>query len=112
MRLPRVTKRRIFVATLVALSVAWFGWRASNPGRPFNAVAWCDPDQVRRGVRLGMADRLVAQDTLRGKARSEVIKRLGKPSDEGYFREWDLVYWLGPERSYISIDSEWLVDLA
>jgi hypothetical protein len=34
---------------------------------------------------------------------------LGEPSDEGYFREWDFVYWLGPERSYMGIDSEWLV---
>jgi hypothetical protein len=33
----------------------------------------------------------------------------GKPSEEGYFREWDLVYWLGPERGYMSIDSEWMV---
>jgi hypothetical protein len=40
--------------------------------------------------------------------RQHVIEPLGKPSDEGYFREFDLVYWLGPERGLISIDSEWL----
>jgi hypothetical protein len=56
-----------------------------------------------------MADRLVAQDTLWGMTRSDVVKQLGEPSDEGYFRQRDLVYWLGPERGFMSIDSEWLV---
>ena len=56
-----------------------------------------------------MADRLVAWRTLLGKTRQQALDLLGKPSDEGYFRDWDLVYWLGPERGFISIDSEWLV---
>jgi hypothetical protein len=56
-----------------------------------------------------MADWLVGSGTLRGKTRQDVITLLGEPSDEGYFRKWDLVYWLGPERGYFSIDSEWLV---
>jgi hypothetical protein len=97
------------VAILVALSLGWFVWRLRNPGRAFDPVAWHDAVQVRQGARLEMADRLVSQGTLRGKTRSEVVKLLGVPSDEGYFRQWDLVYWLGPERDYFSIDSEWLV---
>ena len=32
-----------------------------------------------------------------------------EPDKTEYFKEWDLVYWLGPERGFISIDSEWLV---
>jgi hypothetical protein len=56
-----------------------------------------------------MADRLVSCGTLRGKTRQQVIELLGDPSDEGYFRQFDLVYWLGPERGFMSIDSEWLV---
>ena len=34
---------------------------------------------------------------------------LGEPPHTGYFKDWDLVYWLGRERGFISIDSEWLV---
>lgn len=33
----------------------------------------------------------------------------GSRPGSGYYREWDLVYWLGPERGFYSIDSEWLV---
>ncbi len=56
-----------------------------------------------------MADRLVAQRTLRGKTRVEVVALLGEPPPTEYFRNWDLVYWLGPERALFSIDCEWLV---
>jgi hypothetical protein len=31
------------------------------------------------------------------------------PPPSEYFREYDYVYWLGPERGFVSIDSEWLV---
>ena len=34
---------------------------------------------------------------------------LGEPPDTGYFKQYDLVYWLGDERGFFSIDSEWLV---
>jgi hypothetical protein len=56
-----------------------------------------------------MADRLIARDTLRGTSRLEVVEMLGEPPATGYFRNWDLVYWLGPERGFLGIDSEWLV---
>ena len=59
--------------------------------------------------RLKMADELISSHRLYGKSKEEVIELLGKASDEGYFLSYDLVYWLGPERSWISIDSEWLV---
>lgn len=45
---------------------------------------------------------------LLGKPRAEVLALFGPPDPFGYFRDWDLVYWLGPERGYIGIDSEWL----
>jgi hypothetical protein len=92
-----------------ALLLGWVVWSIRPLGRPFDRRAWQDPVRVRQGVRLEMADRLVGSGTLRGKSRRQVIELLGEPSDEGYFRKWDLVYWLGPERSYMSIDSEWLV---
>jgi hypothetical protein len=55
-----------------------------------------------------MADRLVASEVLLGKTRAELVAMLGKPTETGYFGEADMVYWLGPERGFFSIDSEWL----
>jgi hypothetical protein len=75
----------------------------------FDWDAWRDESQVKQGVRLAMADQLIAHGTLLGKTRAEVVRLLGEPPPTGYFANWDLVYWLGPERGYISIDSEWLV---
>jgi hypothetical protein len=91
---------------LVAWLMVWWVW---FPGRAFDPVAWRDESQVQRGVRLGMADRLIARRTLLGKTRAEVVELLGEPPPTEYFADWDMVYWLGPERGFISIDSEWLV---
>ncbi len=41
-----------------------------------------------------MADWLLAKRTLAGKTRAEVVALLGEPPPTGYFREWDMVYWL------------------
>jgi hypothetical protein len=48
---------------------------------------------------------------IHNKPKSEIIILLGSGSDSEYFKssERDLLYILGPERSYISIDSEWLL---
>jgi hypothetical protein len=46
---------------------------------------------------------------LDGKRKEEVLALLGEGSDASYWREWDLRYWLGPQRGLIRIDSEWLV---
>jgi hypothetical protein len=109
MRIPRLTtKRWVTVIAFTAFLLGWIVWRIQVPGRPFDPVAWQDSVRVHQGVRLEMANRLVGCGKLEGMTRQHVIELLGKPSDEGYFREFDLVYWLGPERGLISIDSEWL----
>ena len=104
-------RRWVLIPFLMLLMtvVAWLVWWYWTPGRAFDPVAWHDEAQVEQGVRLGMADRLVARGTLMGKTRAEVIDLLGEPSGSGYFAHADLKYWLGRERSYFSIDSEWLV---
>lgn len=56
-----------------------------------------------------MVDDLLATGRLPGRPRAVVAALLGEPRPTSYFREYDLVYWLGPERGVISIDSEWLV---
>jgi hypothetical protein len=104
-------RKRWFVGALGLLAVvaALMVWRTWLPGRAFDPVSWRDESQVQRGVRLGMADWLIARRTLLGKTRAEVVELLGEPPPTGYFGDWDMVYWLGPERGLISIDSEWLV---
>jgi hypothetical protein len=96
----------LFAATAAAVGVVKC---AVLPGRAFDAALWSDERQIQDGVRLGMADRLLADGTLIGRTRAEVVAMLGEPPPTPYFNDWDLVYRLGMERGYISIDSEWLV---
>ena len=56
-----------------------------------------------------MVEWLVRSGRLDGLTRPQLLALLGPPSGAGYFTDWDLVYWLGPERGWFGIDSEWLV---
>jgi hypothetical protein len=107
------------LAVLLAAGVALTVWSIEQPRRErcrgrerFDALAW-HAGSVRavdpRGVRGCMVDDLLARHDLRGWPRARVTDLLGAPDSTGYFRQYDLVYWLGPERGAISIDSEWLV---
>jgi hypothetical protein len=91
------------------LSLWWITFPAHAPAQSFDSHTWRDESKVKPGVRQGMADQLIADGILLGKTRAEVVELLGEPPPTTYFADWDLVYWLGPERGYISIDSEWLV---
>ena len=56
-----------------------------------------------------MVDDLMRTRPLVGMSRAQLEELLGVPPPSEYFREYDYVYWLGPERGFVSIDSEWLV---
>jgi outer membrane protein assembly factor BamE (lipoprotein component of BamABCDE complex) len=58
--------------------------------------------------RLYMVDDLMSRFQLEGKTQQEITDLIGKPQPTSYFHEYEYVYWLGPERGFISIDSEWL----
>jgi hypothetical protein len=76
----------------------------------FDSAAWkAENGDAAQGVRVHMVDDLLARHKLVGMSRAQVEELLGVPPDTPYFREYDYVYWLGPERGFISIDSEWLV---
>jgi len=77
----------------------------------FNPVVWQDTLQVYSELkpRGCMVDDLLARYKFVGITRAAVVRLLGEPQPTAYFREFDLVYWLGPERGMLSIDSEWLV---
>ena len=77
---------------------------------PFDRAVWnAEAEDVEDFRRHRMADSLVQERRLLGKSRAEIISMLGEPTATSHFREYDLVYVLGNERGWMSIDSEWLL---
>ena len=82
--------------------------------RPFEKEVWMNGTNESQMLfpRQGMADHLIAEETLRGMGKKEVLEMLGKPAFDNI--RWSdnetfaLVYKLGPERGFMSVDSEWL----
>ena len=103
----------VVVATPFAFvgSLAFLGelkeWRNRLP---FDTATWKTSLAAKDDdpIRLRMVDDLLSHHPLRGMSRDEVASMLGTPPKTDYFRDYDFVYWLGPERGFISIDSEWL----
>lgn len=118
----KLTKRRILivlaVGTLIALSpyILLFGTYSYQSlcehlhRMPFDSTSWQDSKQVdsEDPVRIRMVDDLIRSRRLDRRSRAEVEKLLGKPTETEYFKEYDWMYWLGPERGFMGIDSEWL----
>ena len=79
--------------------------------RRFDTAVWQSRTQTFTAAapRGCMVDDLLRRHELVGAPRAVVVRLLGEPDSTDSFREYDLVYWLGPERGLISIDSEWLV---
>jgi hypothetical protein len=98
-------KLRVIAAVAVLGSLA--GWATTTDG-PFDPAAWAASDYWS-GNRNPMADELLRSRALIGRQRAEVVGLLGEPPETSYFSDWDMVYRLGPERGWLSIDSEWLV---
>ena len=98
----------VLLVAVVIASIMLFG----NYRVPFDSQAWKLGHTVI-GIsdieRFGMAEDLIDSGVLMGKSRAAVIDLLGTPPETPYFSEYDLVYYLGSERSYISINSEWLL---
>jgi hypothetical protein len=80
---------------------------------PFDSAVWKEslsPSSYwRKPIRQRMVDDLLQRDLLSRKSRDEVIELLGNPPKGPSFNERDLIYLLGPERSWRNLDREWLV---
>ncbi len=95
---------------LLLLGVLTAGEVAERRNRlAFDSGAWkASLSRPSNPIRLRMVDDLLRRYQLRGMRQDELISLLGQPPKTDYFRDYQLVYWLGPERGFISIDSEWL----
>jgi hypothetical protein len=119
MKIRRRTVVVIVAVTMFALLspyILLFGTMAYQHAREyihrerFESKAWKDPRQVESEdpVRLRMIDDLIRSKQLDHLHRADVQALLGEPSATDCFQDCDLRYWLGPERRWMSIDSEWL----
>ncbi|MBI4747315.1 MAG: hypothetical protein HY774_02435 [Acidobacteria bacterium] len=111
MKIPKAF-RVVLVVIAVALPGASVFWYCNYGPTAFDPVVWRQGEQAEfspDAPRLRMADQLVQSKVLVGKPKPEILAMLGAPSQTDKFNEYDLVYWLGAERGFISIDSEWLV---
>lgn len=107
----------LLLAGLVVLTVVgagvWFLFGDSIRERwnrqRFDSVAWQSGQSRANAVRIRMVDDLLRRHSFRGMAREQVVAIVGEPDKTEYFSDWDMVYWLGPERGFMGVDSEWLV---
>jgi hypothetical protein len=104
-------KKLTLIASVVIAATATFYILTSMPF-PFVRAWWhaadYDPND-RFSKRHRMSDWLVMTGALVGLRRDEVLAKLGPPPSTDKFTDYNLVYHLGFERGFISIDSEWLV---
>jgi outer membrane protein assembly factor BamE (lipoprotein component of BamABCDE complex) len=101
--------KALLVVGGLALAAAIY-WVVFRCPLPFVASWWnVDSEQgTALQTRYRVADRLTSSGRLNGMTQTEVVALLGAPTDTDKFKDHRLVYVLGPERGFISIDYEWL----
>lgn len=94
----------LFVGLLLVVILAGITYQYR---RSFSTSKWKNNPEERTKI----VDDLLSDHELIGMQESDIIELLGENNnDYGYFNEPDrYVYYLGPERGFISIDSEWLI---
>lgn len=77
----------------------------------FDRTKWTDAAMIYEPpyVRRSMVDDVMKNRISREMRRADVIDVLGEPTETPYFKDYDLVYWLGEEKGFVSVDSAWLV---
>jgi hypothetical protein len=112
-KVDRMKKLAVFLLAVVLAIGAISLWIAFEhgylPRSSFNSEEWKRAENAEGYPRLAMVDSLIQSGQLDDKAEDEVLTLLGPPTDTKYFSDWDAVYWLGPERGFLRLDSEWLV---
>ena len=111
----RETKLPTRLLILAAFVIAWLAFvigfavfmpSNESPQIEFQSELWVVEDS---GVRAQMIEDLSKQNDFDKMTKLEVLSLLGEPTETNYFHNYDCVYWLGRERGFLGIDSEWLV---
>ncbi len=104
------TKINLVVILCILFIASFSFYGCSNKGSEYKRSDWTNQEAYEKEPhpRLKIADGLIYRKSLYNLNRDQVVKLLGIPRDHGYCKSYDLVYWLGPERGFFSIDSEWL----
>lgn len=98
-----------FVLILVAINAIIIGFYRWTFSKPFDQSLWLagindiDSPTIRKRMLRDVRRNVLTPGT----SLNEIVRTLGNSDTEDYFRGYDLVYWIGPDSSYI--DSEWLV---
>jgi outer membrane protein assembly factor BamE (lipoprotein component of BamABCDE complex) len=121
-----VNRKLLRIAAMAAVAALVIGgysaWRAYTAARSqlsesrcdgheqFIRSQWMDTALVRSrlAIRGCMVDDLLDTHELRGMTRAQVVALIGEPDSTRDFPEYDMVYWLGPQRGLIGTDSEYL----
>ena len=97
---------RLWIVIVVSF-VALLSAVAHARNRRFDPAIW-RATSAPNPARLEMVDDLLESRQLIGVRQSQVDDLLGKP-EINRSSSTEYVYYLGPERGFISIDDEWLV---
>lgn len=98
-----ITHLSYIVVVVLFISISF-----RSVSKEFDSQAWKENEQGR----VQMVDDLINKKLLYKKSKSEVISLLGEPLvDSHYFENSgrDMIYYLGNERSFTGVDSEWLL---
>lgn len=79
--------------------------------RTFDGAIWADEKLYYEPPypRVHMAEDVLAKHLRTGMTRDQIIETLGASTDTPYFKDFDLVYWLGHDAARSAIDASWLV---
>jgi hypothetical protein len=81
----------------------------AHGAKRFDPAEWAKADENMH-TRSDMVSDLLNRYRLIGRTRNEVINLLGQPEQKPHkFSDYDLVYVLGPDRTGMPIDFEWML---
>ncbi|MBI2464370.1 hypothetical protein HYV57_05425 [Candidatus Peregrinibacteria bacterium] len=112
--------KKIIIGTLLSLLVFGFAYGLFiyfvffYPYRTswvsFDSSEWQNGEtKFDEDIRYRMHKDLLKKYKIVGMAEADLVQLLGPESKTDKFKNWDLVYWMGPEPGAFAIDSIWLL---
>lgn len=104
--MEKIKWRKLIVLIVMIFSCFMFFLIKTQKKATFSTERWLEIPEKR----VEMIDDLLKSQVLIGKTKTEINYLLGLETKTEYFNEKNQsIYYLGDERGYISIDSEWLI---